>query len=218
MAVSGHENIPLIVIEIRWPSNGNNEAKIGANRNYAEMYLKGLVMHLRRIMDSSEAVAVVSYYTPSIQPLHHQPPPTETYQKFQPDLLSGPPLRHRPLPPPQPHVGTPGRWSSDLCDCFSDVPNSCGVSGALYALMVLTGCACIYSSFYRSRMRKEYLLPESPCADCPVHFFCETCALCQEYRQLKSLGVDMSIGWREHVEKQNLKVAMAPVVEEGMRK
>ncbi|KAL2456616.1 Protein PLANT CADMIUM RESISTANCE 2 [Abeliophyllum distichum] len=122
-------------------------------------------------MDSSEADAVVSYYTPSIQPLHHQPPPT-----------------------------------------------ACGVSGALYALMVLTGCACIYSSFYRSRMRKEYLLPESPCADCPVHFFCETCALCQEYRQLKSLGVDMSIGWREHVEKQNLKVAMAPVVEEGMRK
>ncbi|KAL2518795.1 Protein PLANT CADMIUM RESISTANCE 2 [Abeliophyllum distichum] len=194
-------------------------------------------------MDSSEADAVVSYFTPSaFQPPHHQPPPTETYQKFKSEPLSSRPIRHRPLPPPQPHVGTPGRWSSYLCDCVSDVPNccitcwcpcitfghitesidrgstTCGVSGALYALMALTGCACIYSSFYRSRMRKEYLLPESPCADCPVHFFCETCALCQEYRQLKSLGVDMSIGWREHVEKQNLKVAMAPVVEEGMRK
>ncbi|KAL2545984.1 protein PLANT CADMIUM RESISTANCE 2-like [Forsythia ovata] len=148
----------------------------------------------------------------------------------------------QPPPPPQPHVGTPGRWSSGLCDCFSDVPNccitcwcpcitfghiaeitdrgstTCRVSGALYALMALTGCACIYSCFYRSRMRKEYMLPESPCADFPVHFFCETCALCQEYRQLKSLGVDMSIGWRKHVERQNPEVEMMPpVVEQGMR-
>ncbi|KAL2555687.1 Glycosyl hydrolase superfamily protein [Forsythia ovata] len=47
MAVSGHENIPVIVTETGWPSNGNNEAETEANRNYAEMYLKGLVMHLR---------------------------------------------------------------------------------------------------------------------------------------------------------------------------
>ncbi|KAL2545925.1 Protein PLANT CADMIUM RESISTANCE 2 [Forsythia ovata] len=196
-------------------------------------------------MDSSEADAVVSYSTPSaIQPLHRQHRP-ETYQIIEVmdfDLMSMTTPRHLPLPPPQTHVGTPGRWSSGLCDCFSDVPNccltcwcpcitfghiaeiidrgstSCRVSGALYALMALTGCACIHSSFYRSRMRKEYMLPESPCADCPVHFFCETCALCQEYRQLKSIGVDMSTGWREHAEKQNPEVAMAPVVEEGMRK
>jgi hypothetical protein len=30
--------------------------------------------------------------------------------------------------------------------------------------------------------------------DCLVHFCCETCALCQEYRELKNRGYDMSIG------------------------
>ncbi|KAL2248877.1 UNVERIFIED_CONTAM: putative glucan endo-1,3-beta-glucosidase [Sesamum indicum] len=43
MAVSGHENIPVIVAETGWPS----EAEAQAAGNYAEMYLKGLVTHLR---------------------------------------------------------------------------------------------------------------------------------------------------------------------------
>jgi len=30
--------------------------------------------------------------------------------------------------------------------------------------------------------------------DCLVHFCCETCALCQEYRELKNRGYDLSIG------------------------
>lgn len=72
---------------------------------------------------------------------------------------------------------------------------ACGASGALYALVAfVTGCTCIYSCFYRSRMRRQYMLPEDPCTDCLVHFFCEGCALCQEYRELKTRGFDMSLG------------------------
>ncbi|XP_051123019.1 glucan endo-1,3-beta-glucosidase 13-like [Andrographis paniculata] len=43
MAVSGQENIPVIVAETGWPSDSESQA----GGNYAEMYLKGLVAHLR---------------------------------------------------------------------------------------------------------------------------------------------------------------------------
>nr|GMD26425.1 protein PLANT CADMIUM RESISTANCE 2-like [Ipomoea batatas] len=65
-------------------------------------------------------------------------------------------------------------------------------------------------------MREQYMLKESPCGDCLVHCFCESCALCQEYRELKNRGFDMSIGWHGNVERQNRGIAMAPLVEEGM--
>ncbi|GER31070.1 pLANT CADMIUM RESISTANCE 2 [Striga asiatica] len=132
-------------------------------------------------------------------------------------------------------------WSTGLCDCGSDVRNccvtfwcpcitfgqvaeivdkgssSCGQSGALYALlMCVTGCACCLSCFYRSKMRQQYLLHESPCGDCLVHCFCESCALCQEYRELKNRGFDMTIGWHGNVERQNRGVVMAPISESGM--
>ncbi|KAL0446745.1 UNVERIFIED_CONTAM: protein PLANT CADMIUM RESISTANCE 2 [Sesamum latifolium] len=95
--------------------------------------------------------------------------------------------------------------------------SSCGASGALYTVIAcVTGCPCFYSCFYRSKMRQQYLLHDSPCGDCLVHCFCESCALCQEYRELKIRGFDMSIGWHGNVEKQNRGVAMAPVVEGGM--
>lgn len=72
---------------------------------------------------------------------------------------------------------------------------ACGVSGVLYGLLCsITGCQCIYSCFYREKMRGQYSLLASPCADCLVHFCCEGCALCQEYRELKNRGFDMTIG------------------------
>nr|GMD23438.1 protein PLANT CADMIUM RESISTANCE 2-like [Ipomoea batatas] len=134
-----------------------------------------------------------------------------------------------------------GPWSTGLCDCFSDPrnccvtfwcpcitfgqiaeivdkgSNSCGVNGALYTILAcVTGFPCCYSCFYRSKMREQYMLKESPCGDCLVHCFCESCALCQEYRELKNRGFDMSIGWHGNVERQNRGIAMAPLVEEGM--
>ena len=140
-----------------------------------------------------------------------------------------------------------GPWSSGLFDCFSDVKNccitcwcpcitfgqiaeivdkgssACALNGALYTLIAcVIGCPCCYSCFYRSKMRQQYLLKDSPCGDCLVHCCCESCALCQEYRELQSRGYDMSIGWHGNVEKRNREVGMtpippvAPVVEEGM--
>jgi hypothetical protein len=58
----------------------------------------------------------------------------------------------------------------------------------------MTGLACLYSCCYRSKLRAQYDLPEAPCMDCLVHFCCETCTLCQEYRELKNRGYDLSIG------------------------
>ena len=92
-------------------------------------------------------------------------------------------------------------WVCSIYNLEREVPliyylsSACGASGALYALVsAVTGCGCIYACFYRKRLRIQYALPESPCADCLVHFCCEGCALCQEYRELRSRGFDMDIG------------------------
>ncbi|XP_074337444.1 protein PLANT CADMIUM RESISTANCE 2-like isoform X2 [Apium graveolens] len=106
-------------------------------------------------------------------------------------------------------------WSSGLCGCFSDVPNccltffcpcitfgriaeivdngntSCGSACAVHAILgCYTGCGCLLSCLYRSKMRKQYMLKKSPCEDCLVHLFCGMCALCQEYRELHIRGYD----------------------------
>ncbi|XP_061344946.1 protein PLANT CADMIUM RESISTANCE 3-like [Gastrolobium bilobum] len=146
---------------------------------------------------------------------------------------------HQPPPPPQ-----PTEWSTGLCDCFSDSNNccitcwcpcvtfgqvaeivdkgstSCGASGALYTLICcVIGCGCLYSCFYRSKMRRQYNLQGSGCVDCLTHCCCEPCALCQEYRELENRGFDMVIGWHGNVEQRSRGVAMtetAPRVEPGM--
>ncbi|KAL6638203.1 hypothetical protein ACP70R_025775 [Stipagrostis hirtigluma subsp. patula] len=128
-------------------------------------------------------------------------------------------------------VGPPGggatTWSSGLFDCFSDPAlccltcwcpcitfgrvaeivdrgsSSCGTSGALYALLLtLTGCQWIYSCTYRSKMRAQYNLPDSACADCCVHFWCEPCALCQQYKELKARGYNPDLGWHLNAERR----------------
>lgn len=61
MAVLGKENIQVIVTETGWPNEDGSEA-IG---NYAEMYLKGLLMHLRSGMGTplkKEGVAQAYIY------------------------------------------------------------------------------------------------------------------------------------------------------------
>ncbi|OEL30226.1 Protein PLANT CADMIUM RESISTANCE 3 [Dichanthelium oligosanthes] len=130
-----------------------------------------------------------------------------------------------------------GAWSSGLCDCCDDAggccltffcpcitfgriagivdqgATSCCVSGTLYFLLsAVTGLGCLYSCCYRSRLRSQYGLTEKPCADCCVHFCCEACALCQEYRELKARGFDMSIGWQGNMERMGKVqgVATAP--------
>lgn len=72
---------------------------------------------------------------------------------------------------------------------------ACCANGLLYMLLAsTTGLGCLYSCTYRSKLRGQYGLKEKPCGDCCVHMFCEACALCQEYRELKNRGFDMAIG------------------------
>ncbi|KAL5992779.1 Cell number regulator 1 [Asimina triloba] len=80
----------------------------------------------------------------------------------------------------------------------------------------MTGLACLYACCYRSRLRAQYDLQETPCADCLVHFFCETCALCQEYRELKNRGFDMGIGWEANMDRRDRGVTAPPAVIGGM--
>ncbi|KAL0538766.1 hypothetical protein IC582_022924 [Cucumis melo] len=144
---------------------------------------------------------------------------------------------------PKPH-STIG-WSTGLCHCCNDISiccltcwcpcitfgriaemvdrgsTSCGVSGAIYlAILCVTGCSCLYSCFYRTRMRGQFLLKERPLSDCCTHCLCEQCALCQEYRELQHQGFDMSFGWHGNVERQrriaNAAQPMPPPIVQGM--
>ncbi|XP_030529205.1 protein PLANT CADMIUM RESISTANCE 2-like [Rhodamnia argentea] len=133
-------------------------------------------------------------------------------------------------------------WSTGLCDCFTDVKSccitiwcpcitfgriseivdkgtsSCIANGAIFALIHhLTLCACLYSCLYRTKLKQEFGLRENRCHDCLAHTFCLYCALCQEYRELKSRGFDMERGWEGNARQQK-ELAMAPKVEGDMRR
>ena len=56
------------------------------------------------------------------------------------------------------------------------------------------GCGWYYASTYRAKLRRQYSLPEEPCSDGAIHFFCCSCALSQEHRELKYRGLDPSLG------------------------
>ncbi|KAJ3695884.1 hypothetical protein LUZ60_001261 [Juncus effusus] len=127
-------------------------------------------------------------------------------------------------------------WSTRLCHCMDDPGNclitcicpcitfgqvadiidkgscSCVFSGAVYGLLCTMGLGCLYSCFYRSKMRSQYDLDEGPLPDCLVHFCCEYCALCQEHRELKNRGFDMGIGFDGNVERQRRGVVGRTVV------
>ncbi|BAF13701.1 cell number regulator 10 [Oryza sativa Japonica Group] len=129
-------------------------------------------------------------------------------------------------------------WSTGLLDCFDDCglccmtcwcpcitfgrvaemvdrgSTSCGTSGALYALLAtVTGCQFVYSCVYRGKMRAQYGLgDDAACADCCVHFWCNKCALCQEYRELVARGYDPKLGWDLNVQR-GAAAAAAPAVQ-----
>ncbi|XP_078166367.1 protein PLANT CADMIUM RESISTANCE 2-like [Carex rostrata] len=137
-------------------------------------------------------------------------------------------------------------WSTGLCHCFDDPRNccvtcwcpcvtfgqiaeivdrgssACGTNGALYMLiMCVTGCPCLFSCFYRAKMRSQYSIKEGPCGgpcggDCCIHCFCEPCALCQEYRELKRRGFDLKIGWHANMEKQGQAAMLPPQLQDPM--
>ena len=99
-----------------------------------------------------------------------------------------------------------------------DRSSACCASGALYLLLCMTtGVGMgLYSCFYRYKLRTAYGLAEKPCGDCCVHFFCGACALCQEYRELKSRGFQMRLGWQANAERMGKGTTVAPQVDPGM--
>ncbi|XP_076927220.1 protein PLANT CADMIUM RESISTANCE 3-like [Bidens hawaiensis] len=138
--------------------------------------------------------------------------------------------------PAQP-MAAPGQWSTGLCDCYKDCSaccltyccsfitfgqiaeivdkgtTSCVVHGAIYIMLgLLTGCACVYSFTYRSKLRQQYNLAEKPCNDFLVHCCCESCALCQEYRELKHREFKSSLGWEGNLARHNQGVMLPPII------
>ncbi|XP_072979138.1 cell number regulator 10-like [Typha angustifolia] len=135
-------------------------------------------------------------------------------------------------------------WSTGLFECTDDCGNccltcwcpcvtfgriaeiidkgttACGMSGALYAvLFTFTGFQWIYSWMYRSKFRAQYDLVEVPCCDCCIHFCCERCSLCQQYRELKNHGFDMELGWHINLERMPRATSATrtqPAVMQGM--
>ncbi|KAI3733804.1 hypothetical protein L6452_13260 [Arctium lappa] len=109
---------------------------------------------------------------------------------------------------------TTALWSSGLCDCCADPKlccltcwfpcitfgriaeavdhgkTSCIASAGIHALLTyMTGFGWMYSYIYRSKMRKQYTRDSSyHFKDCLAHFCCESCALCQEYRETQLHG------------------------------
>ncbi|KAG7599889.1 PLAC8 motif-containing protein [Arabidopsis suecica] len=145
---------------------------------------------------------------------------------------------------PPPVINQPSNWTSGLFDCMNDGENaiitfcfpfvtfgqiaevvdegatSCGTSGMLYGLICcLFGIPCIYSCTFRAKLRNKYGLPDAPAPDWITHCFCEYCALCQEFRELKNRGLDPSIGWIGNVQKQRMgqqQEMMAPPMGQRM--
>jgi len=144
------------------------------------------------------------------------------------------------------NVNNPSAWTTGLCACGEDFSTccltyfcpcitfgriaeildngstSCGVSGVLYYLLMLVGCNPCYSCFYRKKLRAKFNLEEDPCGDCLVHCFCESCALCQEYKELKNKGLDPALGWAVNMERMRAThggmVMTAPPTHQGMWK
>ncbi|KAJ0232522.1 hypothetical protein HA466_0290170 [Hirschfeldia incana] len=136
------------------------------------------------------------------------------------------------------------KWTSELFDCMNDGENalitcffpfitfgqiaevidegasSCGTSGMLYGVICcLLGIPCVYSCTFRAKLRSKYGLPDAPAPDWITHCFCEYCALCQEYRELKNRGLDPVIGWSGNVQKQRMgqqQEMMAPPMGQRM--
>ncbi|GMH40500.1 hypothetical protein BSKO_08404 [Bryopsis sp. KO-2023] len=104
-------------------------------------------------------------------------------------------------------MAAPNQWSTSLYGCFDD----CGIclygycclpclygdnvakatgGGSCGPCCLYTCCpgfACIFAGGKRTEIRNKYNLPEEPCSDCCVHFWCSPCGVCQEARQLKGV-------------------------------
>ncbi|XP_019053054.1 PREDICTED: cell number regulator 10-like [Nelumbo nucifera] len=153
-------------------------------------------------------------YPPMQNPMCTSPSYPENYAPQPP-----PGSQQTGIPMGYPVVCTQQRWKSGLFDCLDDPANTiitfflpcltfgqiaeivddgqtpCGLMALLYAaIQFAIGFPCVCSCIYRTKLRNKFGLLESPGPDWLVHFCCEYCALCQEYRELRHRGFDPSIG------------------------
>ncbi|KAE8667289.1 Detected protein of confused Function [Hibiscus syriacus] len=175
--------------------------------------------------------------------------PSYQYGQPAPPPFAGPvttPSQQYPMQNYYMHPAGKVLWSTGVCDCCYDIRNciitlfcpcitfgqiaeivdhgsvSCIANGIVYSVIQgFLGLACLYSCFYRTRMRHQFMLAETPYPDWCIHIFCEQCALCQEFRELQNRGFDMYIGWDANMEKfqrQAMQMSAPPVVEDGMKR
>ncbi|KAK9066108.1 hypothetical protein SSX86_015510 [Deinandra increscens subsp. villosa] len=103
-----------------------------------------------------------------------------------------------------------------IAEVVDNGQTSCTTSGAIYCLLALTGIPCIMSCTYRNKIRNRYGLMETPAPDWITHCFCEWCALCQEFRELKAQGLNPAIGWQGNMMKNQQYATMTPPMNQTM--
>ncbi|KAF3792549.1 hypothetical protein EJ110_NYTH08454 [Nymphaea thermarum] len=123
------------------------------------------------------------------------------------------PYAPKPPPPYGPGPQYSANWTTGLFDCLEDPNSACTTSAMMYSLMAFAfGVPWILSCTYRTKLRTMYGLPESPAPDLIVHCFCDSCAICQEYRELRNRGLDPALGWQGNMmlQAQQQQATMAP--------
>ncbi|KAL2644125.1 hypothetical protein R1flu_011712 [Riccia fluitans] len=138
-------------------------------------------------------------YPPSASSAYVAPPPQAHPYPYSvpPPAVQAPipqyaqPQYRIPGPPPN-SEGCVGCWCPSVLvgrsiEGIDEGATSCGVGGTLFFLIeYLTGCGCMYTCIYRTRLRQKYGLPETPCPDVCVDFCCLRCSICQVYRELEN--------------------------------
>eukprot|EP00850_Spirogloea_muscicola_P023436 SM000356S13440 [mRNA] locus=s356:84599:85529:- [translate_table: standard] len=67
-----------------------------------------------------------------------------------------------------------------------------------------------YACGIRTQIRRKYNLPEAPCGDCCVHFWCHPCAICQEHREMVSRPISSNLGF--YASDGDVQMSAPPVV------
>ncbi|KAL6762068.1 PLAC8 family-domain-containing protein [Haematococcus lacustris] len=149
-----------------------------------------------------------AYYPPQAQAYPQQPQPYSPQPQAYPPQPQAYAPQHNPAYTGAPVAMSPpsSTWRSGLTACCDDC-FVCGLGmylpaclyGEIYrklhgddfwfacCLYYWCGCfSCCFANKTRSTLRSKYGLPEDPCSDCCVHCWCNPCAMCQEYRELRS--------------------------------